>query len=237
MAVALVTTGTEGAAASGDVTVGAPASPSTNDVWICAVHSTDNVAHTFTDWTELFQANGGGSLSRLSVWYHRYAGSTPNLTVGHTAGDTIIAGIASWSGVKTSGSPANVVGSGGGGTDMSIEHTAITPGVDNCMILAIFGIDDNRRVTEHSGYTPALEDTADAGADAYVTNLGTDGAVGIHYLLQGTAADTGTITTTIDGAAGTRNWASVLIALEPAAVAAATSLLFRPVPMMPFLVR
>lgn len=79
MAISYVNSGAEGSAASGNITLGAPSSPQNNDVWIAVVHSSDQAAHTFTDWTQIVQGNGGGTTSRLSVWYHRYAGSTPNL--------------------------------------------------------------------------------------------------------------------------------------------------------------
>src|SRR5512135_3730361 len=98
MAATFVNVGTEASAGSGNITLNAPATPATDDVWIAAIHSTDNVSHTLTDWTQIAQGNGGGLTSHLSVWYFRYAGSTPNLVVGHTSGDTIVGGIAAFSG-------------------------------------------------------------------------------------------------------------------------------------------
>jgi len=84
--------------------------------------------------------------------------------------------------------------------------------VNNCMILAINGQGDDNAQTPHTGYTPAFEDVA-AGTQNCLTSLaGTpQGAMGAHYLLQTTAAATGTITTT-----GLYDpWASVMLALEP----------------------
>ena len=219
----VVGVGAEGSAASGNITLGAPASPVNNDIWIAVVHSSDQVAHTFTDWTQIFQANGGGTTSRLSVWYFRYAGSTPNLIVTHTAGQTPIGGIVAFRGCKTSGSPVNTTGSGGAGTDASIEHTAITPGVNNCMILACNGsADDNARSTLPANYIPALEDTTAAIQNCYISTAGTpDGSAALHYLLQTTAASTGTVT---DTQAAADAWASVLVALEPAAAGTPVSM-------------
>jgi hypothetical protein len=124
--IAFVNAGAEGDAGSGNVTLGAPASPATDNIWIAVVHSSDNVAHSFTDWTQIVQGNGAAT-SRLSVWYFRYAGVTPNLIVGHTAGAGISGGIAQFSGCKTSGSPVNVSSAIANGTDNSIEHTTVTP--------------------------------------------------------------------------------------------------------------
>ena len=217
MAISFVNAGAEGSAASGNITLGAPASPVTNDIWIAVVHSSDNVAHTFTDWTEIVQANGGSTASRLSVWYFRYAGSTPNLIVTHTAGQSPIGGIAAFRGCKTSGTPVNVAGSIAGGTDATIECTAITPGTTGCCLLVCDGAaDDNNRTALGGSYVVAFEDSAGGTQNCYQTTAGTpDGSVCLHYRLNVPASSTGTVTVT-QGAADP--WAGVLIALEAAPV-------------------
>src|SRR5687767_11189013 len=117
MAITPVGVGAKGAAASGDITLGAPSgTPAVNDYWLAAIHSSDQVAHTFSGWTQIAQGNGGGTTSRLSVWYHRYAGSTPNLVVGHTGGQSPIGGIISFRGVKTTGNGTAGIGTIGQGT-------------------------------------------------------------------------------------------------------------------------
>jgi hypothetical protein len=216
MAITILGATTEGSAASGDITLTAPSSPQTNDIWIAVIHSSDQVAHTFAGWNQIAQDNGGGTTSRISVWYFRYAGSTPNLVVGHTAGQSPIGGILALRGCKTTGSPVNTVSVVGGGTDASIEHTAITPTVARCLILACNGsADDNNRSTPPTGYTPQFEDSAGATQNCYQTTAGNpDGSVAIHTLQQTSAVNTGTIT---DTQAAADPWASVLVAIEPAA--------------------
>src|SRR5688572_153064 len=110
MAITFVNAGTKGSAASGNITLGAPASPQVDDVWIAVIHSSDQVAHSFTGWTQVVQGNGGGTTSRFSGWYFRYAGSLPNLVVTHTAGQSPVGGIAAFRGCRNTGSPINLAG-------------------------------------------------------------------------------------------------------------------------------
>jgi hypothetical protein len=201
-------------AASGNITLVAPTTPQINDIWIAVIHSSDQVAHTLSGWTQIVQGNGGGSTSRLSVWYFRYAGSTPNLIVTHTGGQSPIGGIAAFRGCRKIGSPVHLAGAISGGTDASIEHSAITPTLRNCAILAISGAaDDNARSTLATGYTARFEDSSGGVQNCYLTLLGTpDGSVACHSLLQDAPANTGTPT---DVMIAPDPWASVLIALEP----------------------
>jgi len=207
-------TGVEGSAASGDITLGAPASPATNDIWIACVHSSDQVTHTFTDWTQIVQANGGGTTSRLSVWYFRYAGSTPNLIVGHTAGQSPIGGIKAYVGCKVTGSPVNVAGTIAAGTDGTIECSTITPTIPNCALLVITGAADDNALTALGGdYAVVFEDSSGGTQNCYQTTAGTpDGMVGLFHDLIVPASATGTVTVT---QAAADPWAGVLIALEP----------------------
>lgn len=214
MAISFVNAGAKGEAASGNPTLGAPASPQTDDVWIAVVHASDTNSHTFTDWNLVVSGFGGGVTSRLSVWWFRYAGVTPNLVVTHSAGESPIGGIGAFRGVKKTGSPVNVNGAVAAGTDASLEHTGITPTVDGCMILACNGsADDNARSPIPGGYTARFEDGLAGTQNCFVTTLGAvDGSVALHTLLQGAAAATGTVT---DTQAAADPWAAVLVALEP----------------------
>lgn len=213
MSITSPASGAKGEAASGNITLGAPGSPVSGHIWIAAVHSSDQVAHTFTDWTQAAQGNGGGTTSRLSVWWHRYAGSTPNLIVGHSAGAPIVGGIRAFAGCIASGSPIDTAGSVLGGTDASIEHTAINPSQAGCALLAINGsADDNNRTALGGDYAVAWEDAAGGTQNCYITSLGVDGSVCLFYDLDIPDADTGTVTVT---QAAADPWASVLIALAP----------------------
>jgi len=211
MAISFVNAGAEGAAASGNVTLGAPASPANDDIWIAVVHSRDQVSHTFTDWTQIAQFNGGGTTSRLSVWYFRYAGSNPNLTVSHSAGDCIIGGIAAFRGCISSGSPVQNQGSTSGSTGTQ-TGTDMTPSADDCMVLFCTGRADDDSYSAITNWTVAFEDSAGGTQNNYGSSLGGDGSVAVYYRLQTTATATGTLTATT---AATDAWASVIIALKP----------------------
>lgn len=213
MAISFVNAGAEGSAVNGNITLGAPASPVVDDVWIAAVHSSDNVVHTFTGWTQIFQANGGSAASRLSVWYVRYAGSAPNLLVTHTGGQSPIGGIAAFRGCKAAGSPVHVLGAGGAGTDASIELSGVTTTIADCMLVAVDGAaDDNNRTTLPAGFAAAL--TEAGPTNAYLTVAGTpDGSVSIHYLTQAAPGASGAF---VDTQVAADPWASILFALEPA---------------------
>jgi hypothetical protein len=215
MPITFVNAGAKGEAASGNVTAGAPASPVSGDIWIAACHTSDQNTHSFTDWTEIFQANGGGTTSRLSVWWFRYAGTTPNLTLTHTGGASPIIGIAAFRDCATSGSPVHLISAGGSGTDTTIEYGAITTTVDGCMLLAIDGLAgiETRQSSLMGSYAVAFEDPAGAVQRCFRTALGDpDGSVALWYLLQTTQGTTGSETS---GMGGARPWTSVRIALAP----------------------
>lgn len=209
-----VAAGTEGSAASGNITPGIPAGIQADDILIMVYHGSDQVAVTVdAAWTQIVQGNGGGTTSRLGVWWHRYDGVTaPSALITHASGQTPIAGIAAFRGYKRTGSPVNVAGSITGGTDASIEHGTITPTVDLCMLLVINGAADDNDRTLLSGFTNALEDTGAGTNNAFVSTAGTpDGSISMFYA-DWMAAATGTITVT---QAASDPWASVLVALEP----------------------
>lgn len=184
MAITFVNAGAEGSAASGNITLGAPASPQNGDIWIAVVHSSDQVAHSMSgDWTQIVQGNGGGTTSRLSVWWHRYNGVTPSLVVTHSAGQSPIGGIAAFRGCVTSGSPVAAVGSIGTGTTATIAHPGIATTGEIMHLLCNGAADDNNR-TLVTNYTNAFEDSGAGTNNAFVTTAGTpDGSVCLMYRL------------------------------------------------------
>lgn len=217
MAITFVNAGAEAAAASGGITLAAPATPQNDDIWIAVVHTSDQIAMTMlaTDWTSVGQGNGGGTTSRIGVWWHRYAGVTPDLSVTHALGATIIGGIAAFRGVTTS-QPIDAVSNILGGTDASIEIEAITTTVANTMLVAVDGsADDNNRSPVPSGFSVAFEDSGGGTQNSYHSTAGTpDGSVACFYKAQAATGDTGGFT---DTQAAADAWASFLFALAPAA--------------------
>jgi hypothetical protein len=213
--------GAKGEAASGNVTLGAPVAPQTDDIWIATIHSSDQVAVTFTDWTQIYQGNGGGTTSRLSVWYFRYAGTTPNLIVTHAAGTSIVGGIAAYRGCKNTTTPVNILGAGGTGTDASIELATVSTTVAGCMLLALDGsAGAYPRSPLPAGFAAAFEDVGAGLQNEYNTVLGTPpGSAACHYKIQLAVGASGGF---VDTQQASAPWASVLLALEPIAGASVT---------------
>jgi hypothetical protein len=209
VAIAFVAAGTEATAApAANLTLNAPAAPTNDDVWIAVIHHNNTGATpSFTDWTTIGDYDSGSAL--LSLWYFRYAGSTPNLIYGSTTNGRI-GGIASFSGCKTSGSPVNVLGAGNSGTDASAEHTATTTTAANCMVLYIAtALDGGAINTLPTGTAAAFEDAGGGTQNCYTAG---QGAIGCSYKLQAAAGGTGSLTSTW---AASETWTTRTVALEP----------------------
>jgi hypothetical protein len=211
----------EAEAGSGNIILDFPDTVANGDVAIACVYSRDNVTHTLTDWTQIAQGNGSGTSSRISAWYLRYAGSAPNLVVGHAAGDSIVGGVVIFRGVKASGSPIDATGTGsvsGGTGDTTIEHASITPTTSNTMLIACNGATDNQaRNPIPTDFTCAWP-TEFESACSITTSLGSDASVALHWKTHSSGA-TGTIVDTHTGST-TVGWGSVLFSLEAAATSA-----------------
>lgn len=208
-AITFVAAGTAGAAASGNVVPGMPAGVSANDILICVAHTGEQTAMSMSgDWTEIVQANGGGTSSRMAVFYCRYSGSAPDTTVSSATASSIISGIAAFRGCVASGSPVDVVGSTTAGTSATIAHAGITV-VSGTLLLAVNGSGNDSSRTNISGWSSAFDP---GGNNAFLTTLGfPDGAVAISYKAI-SAGSTGTINQT---QSLTVNNCSVLISLKP----------------------
>lgn len=180
MAVTFVNAGAEGSAATDNITLGAPASPQNGDIWVAVVHSADQVAHSMSgDWTQIVQGNGGGTTSRLSVWWFRYAGTTPSLVVTHSLGGVTVGGVAAFRGCVPTGSPVDTAGTIGTGTTATIAHPGITVANAEVMHLLVNGSADDNARTLVTNYLTAFEDV-----DAGVQN---------NYQLAGVAVPGGSV--------------------------------------------
>lgn len=196
--ITFVAAGTEGEAASGNVSPGWPSGVQWHDYVVCAVHSSDQVSHSMASpWAQIAQGNGGGTTSRLSVWSMNYKGLQPSMTVTHSSGNGIIAGCAAFRSAK-SGYYVTLdqTGSISTGTDGTIEHTSITPTQDLALELVIDGAADDNARTAIGGYTPLLEDSSGGTQNAFIGTLGaTDESVSI-WLIDAFAAATPAVTVT-----------------------------------------
>lgn len=206
-----VAAGTEGSAASGDVTPSTPAGLLANDLLILVMHSSDQVAHTMgTGWTQLVQGNGGGTTSRISVWWHRYDGTAmSSALVTHTAGQSPIAGITAFRCSYGNYLPVpHLSGAISGGTDASLEHATITPTMDGMLLLCHSAADDNN-LTLLAGYRASYSEAGPT--NNFKTTAGTpDGMVSLWCREMWIAA-TGSIVVT---QAASDAWASVQIMLS-----------------------
>ena len=167
--------GTVAAAASGNVTPGAPASGAEHDLLVMVVHSRDQVAHSMSgDWTERFQGNGGSTTSRLSIWTHQRGASDPaSFQVTHTAGDTIIARCLRLRAFESGQRVVfDVVGTAGTGTDGTIEHPSITPTADYALLCFVNGAGDDNTRTTPAGVAALFTETS---------TLGNDGSLSVMY--------------------------------------------------------
>jgi hypothetical protein len=214
-----VAAGTAGAAASGNITPGTPGATDphdleVNDIVVMAYHGSDQVAVTVPgSWTQIVQGNGGGTTSRLGVWWLRYAGGAfPSALITHASGQSPIAGIATFRNCPTSGTPFTA-GTIAAGTVANIDHNGITPGgTANALLLAINGSADDNARTLLAGYTNVFQN---ASNNAFITALGTpDGSVSMFFKSVALSA-TGTVTV---AQAAADPWASVLVALHQAVV-------------------
>ena len=208
-AITFVSAGAAGPAASGNAVPGMPSGVSAGDILICVAHTGEQTAMSMSgDWTEIVQANGGGTSSRMAIFYCRYSGSAPDCTVNSSTASTIIAGIAAFRGCVASGSPVDVLGSTTAGTTATIAHAGITV-ISGTLLLAINGAGNDSSRTNISGWSSAFES---GGNNAYLTTLGfPDGSIAISYKAI-TAGSTGTVNQT---QSLTVNNCSVLVSLKP----------------------
>jgi len=202
----LNTVGTAGTAISGDnITMGAPASPLTDDVWIAVVATNAaGATHTFTDWTNIVDTNPT-STQRFSVWYHRYAGVTPNLivSVGGTSGATS-GQIAQLRGCKNSGSPVDTLGTSTDALDNNTAtFAAITPTATNTLLLAVWAYTDDLNVT-----------TGPSGFSSGFVLTSSNNGVYLYHKAH-TSGDTGGFTATMTADGNNDDVTARLIAIAP----------------------
>lgn len=209
-----------GTAASGTGTSVTPTAPSgltDEDLVIVVAHTSDQQALSKSTngetWTELKQINGGGTTSRLAVWWTRYAGATLNYAVTRGSGGTttFVANVFRVQALDSSERVAvDVVSTGATGTDASIEHDSVVPTADYALVLYINGVADDNTRTTPAGMGLLFTSNSTSGTP--------DGGISVMFR-DAMAAATGTVTVT-QGASDP--WASVTISLITETVSAST---------------
>lgn len=174
MAVTLFGVGNVAVAASGNVQPSLPLSYPTDGIaiLICAQH--DNVASTIatTGWTIVDATNNTAALRTFFAWKRLVSGSEGDPIITHTAGDAIIARIAVFSGVRTTGDPYDVKSVSANASSTTITCAAITPGTAGSRILFMGGVGDDGNTSGYSGTNPTFAEDLDN-----ITALGLDASI------------------------------------------------------------
>jgi hypothetical protein len=208
MAVTLFGVGTVAAAASGNITPTLPASFATNDVAILICAQSDVVVSTIAaGWTIVDPTNSGAAHRCFWAWRRLTAGDADPL-ITHAAGDAIIARIAVFSGVQTSGDPYDVKSAQANASSSTVTAAAITPGTANSRILFMGGLKDDGAFSAYSGTNPTFVEDIDN-----LTALGNDVSI---CMASGDKTDTTTTGSRTATNARTNVNVGFLVALVPA---------------------
>lgn len=216
----LVACGTASSATSGNIT---PVNPThvANDVLLLKVHSSDNIAHSVSGWTQLDQ-HTNGTAQRVSTWWLRATGAgTTNPTVTHTAGGPIIGQVDVWRNCIASGDPVRASSwtNSGATNDFILDSTALSGlSLNDAIIFAGFYEDDPTTATQPLDWVAPTN-------GVQTTTSGTDAGLYTRYKRQETAGSSDTPSVTVSGGTGLGASPHVvgLIALMPASAAATTA--------------
>jgi len=207
MAISFVSAGTFG------ITPGIPAGTAANDILVLVTMG--DVTGQLAGWT--VKTN----VTHLHVQWKRATGSDTTNAIGWPAR------IYAFRGCTTSGDPFNVAGSTGAGSFVNATAAAITPNVDNAMVLFVLGamnVDSGTGAALTIG-NPSAGPALSAGGSSTVTNGGgTDvEGCGLWYGLKTPAGTTATETTNLTVSTGdtSRDVVAQLLALAPVSVASA----------------
>lgn len=203
--------GNVAAAASGNVTPTLPASTAADDIAIIICCQADNVVSTVPAEYTIVDATNNNGLNNERVWWAwaRLVGGDANPLITHTAGDSIVARIAVFRGVTTSGDPYSVKSVNSTGASVTATALAVIPTDADSMIVLAGGQADNSAWSGYSGTNPTFSEAIDN-----LTTLGTDASIFMANGIRTTADTTGDRTAT-----ATRSFQNVayLIALKPPA--------------------
>lgn len=208
MAVTLFNVGTVASAASGNITPTLPASVVADQVAIlvCAQH--DNVVSTITaGWTIVDPTNSTTAVRVFWAW-KRLVGGDADPVITHAAGDAIIARIAVFNGVRTSGDPHDVKSAQANASSATTTAAAITPGTAGSRIVWMGGIGDDGAYSAYSGTNPTFVEHIDN-----LTTLGADASIA---MASGDKTDTTTTGNRTATNARTNVNVGFMIALVPA---------------------
>jgi len=177
---------------------------------LIAVMSTDGSGEDHTaplGWTTIFEDFNTGS-STFSVWYKIAATEPDSYTFTIGSSESCILSILRISGHDPT-NPINVYGSPDSNNNNAPTCSSVTTTVDNCLILRIFGADDDD-VIEDSGYPSGHTGVFIRGSEE---GWGETSA-GVAYTKQATAGETGIASFSLTS---NEQWGAVTIAIKPTA--------------------
>lgn len=216
MAVAFRDSSTSGAGAS-PVSVPKPAGVADNDAMLMefTIDDSGGTVTTPTGWTYVDDIVNGGGLFRTYLFRKVAAGEPANYSVSFTVATTGAGAIVAYSGVNTT-TPIDTYAESAPGATATPASPSITPSVNDCMIVALFGNSNN------NGGDTGTPDSSPAATER--VDYSDTGALFIrHYIedfLQGAAAAISLdFTNTIS-----RLWTAYTVALKPAGVAGSSGL-------------
>lgn len=183
-----------------------PSGATTDDVLVLGTYG-DSTAPTITGFTWKGSQEQNGSTAYLH-WYTRVVAGGDGSTYAVTAGTIASYVCGAYSGADTT-TPVNASAMGQG-TSTSLVAPAITPTVNDCMLVAMYDTWENGSMTAPSGMTLA----------AFIGNADWE-PIGQYYVLLsgGGGASTGDKTAAFSVSS---QYASLLVALSPAGAAATT---------------
>jgi hypothetical protein len=211
VAISFVNVGVAGTGGSGNVTPAAPAALLANDILILCGHSRDNVAWSVDNgYTSLTVGNGSSTTNRIEMWWKRTTGVEGTTTVTHTAGNSIAARIFAYRGCVNFGNPHNVAGTVQANAGSPITTTAITTTVPGCLVLHLYGSQDDNTWGTFTGSVLTVWNNRGNATDA----VGTDDSMGLADAQFEGVGTTGTASAT-QASLGPDAGGSVLVALRP----------------------
>lgn len=207
MAISFVSSGNNSRATNGNVTPSLPLGWLTDDIFICAIVSKDNVNSTMPPgWVAIDTGTNNGANLRTTTFYKVAISGDTNPTVTHPGGNNIGATIVAYRGVDTT-NPLDVIGTTRANpSSMTVTATSITTITDTALVIFTGSIFSRSTFSTYSG-TPTPTERID------VPNIANYPSTFIADFVMNTVGGTGNRTCTAT-VAGINN--GLMFALRPA---------------------
>ncbi|WP_135612759.1 hypothetical protein [Methanococcoides sp. AM1] len=203
MGITYVSSGSEGHDNDGNAPIAYPASLQADDIIVALIYTGGAIGCTTpSDWT---LAKEISTPPNLQLFWKRSTGSESGTQLfSGASNDQIMGAMSAFRGCITTGSPFDD-GFTNSGTDDTMEVSLTTaPDVNDCMILACYGMDDdNTKQSMTGGWTEAYY---------YPTDYYTDSVISLQYKLQTTAQTESNVTLDVSASAP---WEAIIIPLKP----------------------